>query len=574
MRLTALILLAGAGLLPRPSLAAPSPVRAGEAVYYPEDPAPDDLPFLHLRRGALVESVAFSCAYLRAAPAEDCVVLTQLAGARAGGVAVYTRAGRVWLRSVADGTVVLTGLQPDDLNRPERILAAIGAVVPPVVPREPADTGESDASQLRRAAAAVSFFPSVLREVRLGRPGGDPAATPATTFVVLDWDQRHFLWNPATGVIEVPVPINPLTQAPYLCVAQPELPGSVLFAAEYSRRHPEERAEVLLDPQLCGHPLAWFARGAAVAAYTDRGRVGLHNGAENIPLPDATAADFADLPRLTARAFARYHQFLEDRGSRAGPVPAGLLGDTADLQRQRAHFRLQVANARPGRIRGGQSVLIIECGCLQCVYAPGRGAAYSGWLPPYQALLVDGIVFAGAYRRAHPGERTVVVAHPPTGRLTYPQGGINADVYYTRDGALWGHLGEDHAGEYPIAGSRAAEIGDRERLVELVAHNPARQARLAQTAAEAFAGDYRRPPAEFPAFDPRSFGTEAVLALLQAQGVPCRTVPERERAEDGRIREYPAAAVLFRWAGECFAYARQRVFRARACGYLPDPALD
>ena len=302
--------------------------------------------------------------------------------------------------------------------------------------------------------------------------------------------------------------------------------------------------------------------------------MGLHTGSENLPLPEATRADFGNLARLTALAFARYHHFLEERGDRPGAVPTGLIGDTAELQLRRAHFRLQVANARPGRVRPDESVLVLDCGCLQCAYAPGRGAAYSGWLPPYQALLVDGIIFAGEYRRAHPGEQTVVLAHPPSGRLTYPQGGINAHVFYTKEGNLWGHLGEDHAGEYAISGGRAAEIEDRQRLIDLSSRNPSLQEALGRATASLLAGPYHRSGADLTAFDSAPFGAEAVLAGLRAQGVPCRLVPERERAEDGQVTEYPASAVVFRWAGELFVYARQKVFRALARGYPPDLALD
>jgi hypothetical protein len=311
-----------------------------------------------------------------------------------------------------------------------------------------------------------------------------------------------------------------------------------------------------------------------VAAYTEGDRVGLHTGSGNLPLPEATRADFGDLAKLTAVALARYHRFLEERGDRPGPVPNGLIGDTRELQLERAHFRLQVANARPARTRRGENLLVIDCGCLQCAYAPGHGAAYSGWLPPYQALLVDGIVFAGEYLRSHPGEKAVVVAHPPAGRLTYPAGGINAHVFYTRAGVLWGHLAEDHIGEYRIEGERAAAIADRGRLVDLCSRNPSGEDALARATPVLLGDSYHQSVAGPPDFAAEAFGAQAVLAQLRAQGVPCRLAPERERAEDGRVIEYPAPAVVFRWAGEVFVYARQKVHRALARGYPPDLALD
>lgn len=570
------LLFAGALAAPLPPRPAPSPnpPASVQGAYSPDEPAADQLPFLNLRRGALIESIAFSAAYLRAAPGEDCIVLPSPAGRQIGGVAVYTREGRLFLRSVTYGVVPLAGLGAADINHLERILPAMASAVAHASRQAyPTDT-ESDEAQLQKAALAVSFFPSTLSEVRLAGPGRNPAADGTRTRVlVLDWNQRHYLWNPVTGVIDVPVPVDPLTQTPYLCVPQPELPGSMLFAAEYARLHPAEKAEVLVDPRMTGRPLTWLARGAAVAAYTAGGRVWLHNGAESLPLPGATRADFADLARLTARAMTQYHRLLEELGDPARRVPAGLIGDTAELQLQRAHFRLQVANARPGRIRDHSRVLVIDCGNLQCAYAPGHGAAYSGWLPPYQALLVDGIVFAAAWQRDHPAEQAVVLAHPPPGRLTYPQGGIDAHVFYTREGELWGHIGEDHVGEYPV-GAGAAAITDRPRLVGLCTRNPAMQDRLARAAADLFAGPYRRDAAGQPAFEEWPFTSATVAERLRGAGVPCRIVRERERTEDGRVTEYPGAAVVFRWAGESFVYARQKVFRARARGYDADPALD
>ncbi len=504
------LLLAGALSASPPSSPPPAPALPADvqAAAYPEEAGADRVPFLHLRRGALIESIAFSIAYLRAAPHEDCIVLPSPAGTQIGGVAVYTRRGGLFLRSVTYGAVPLPGLAAGDINHLEKILPAMRAAVAHAGRRPPSAAGEPDEAQLQKAAAAVGFFPSVLGEATLSSPDRDSTTGTRTRVLVLDWNQRHFLWNPATGVIEVPVPVDPLTRTPYLCVQQPELPGSVLFAAEYARLNPGEKAEVLIDPVMLAHPLTWLARGAVVAAYTAEGRVWLHTGTEDLPLPGAVRADFADLARLTATALARYHRFLDERGGRAGPIPAGLIGDTDELQLRRAHFRLQVANARPGRIRDHSSVLVIDCGSLQCAYAPGHGAAYSGWLPPYPALLVDGIAFAAAWRRDHPAERIVVLAHPPPSRVTYPQGGVNAHVFYTRNGELWGHIGEDHVGEYRVAGAAAAAIADRLRLVGLCAGNPALRDRLARAAADLFAGDYRRAAAGQPAPAGPAFGAE------------------------------------------------------------------
>ncbi len=551
------------------------PLPCREEVANVDEPGAENIPFLHLRRGSLIESIAFSAAYLRGAPGEDCIVLISPEGTRIGGVAVYTKADRLFLRSAAYGVLPLPGLTAADINRTEKIHAAMAAAMR-TVPRLAYSTEvDSDEAQLAKAALAVDFFPSAISEVAL-RPTGTAPSIPErkTRVLVIDWNGKHYLWSPTTGVIDVPVPLDPLTKTAFLCVQQPELPESVLFAAEFARLHPEERAETLLDPALCSHPLTWFARGAAVAAYTEGDAVRLHTPFGNIALPGATRADFSRLPILTAKAFERYHDYLNTHGSASGEQPEGLPGDTDDLQVKRAHFRLQVANARPGRINGNRSVLIIRCGNLQCVYAPGHGAAYSGWLPPYQALLVDGIVFAGSYLKSHPGERACVIAHPPPGRLTYPQGGINAHTFYTRGSALWGHITQDHAGEYRVAGSAGSDIEDRGKLARLCADNPSMAATSARTTASILGSDYRRSVASMSPYDGREFTAIAVLAQLSDAGVPCRMVRERERMEDGRIVDFPSNAVAFQWGGAWFVYARQKVFRARARGYPSDMTLD
>jgi hypothetical protein len=545
--------------------ATPTPVL--EAAAPPASLRAAAIPFLHLQRGSLIESVAFSVAYQRGAPGEDCIVLVRPSPRGPEAVAVFTEGAALWVRAPGLGQFRLPGLLAGDINHRERVGPAVSAGLA----RRP-DPGRPEAfapiaAQLDLAAAAVDFFPSALSDVDVSIAAADGTHRRQKLRVLaLDWDQRHFLWNPAVGTIEVPVPVDPVTRTPALCARRAEFPASVLFVREYLRQHPGERAQVLLDPILAEHPHRWFSRGVAVAAYTVGGRVWLHVPGGDVALETAAPADLADPGALARPGIRRYQELLRDPRA-AAAAPNGLIGDTDELQRRRVHFRLQAANARPGRARGGPELLIIACGDRQYVYAPGHGAAYSGWLPPYRPLLLDGVLFAAREARQHPDERYAVLVHPPAGRLTYPPGGVNAHVFYTRRGRLWGHITEDHVGEYRVADAGAADLGDLRRLRQLCAENPAMAAAQARAVADILGADYERPGRDLPPFDARPFEPSVVLAELQAAGLTVRPVSERERADDGAIREFPSVVPAFRWAGSWYVYVDQKVFRARARGY-------
>ncbi len=554
-----------------PASATPANVR--EAAAAPDSARAEAIPFLHLRRGSLIESVAFSIAYQRAAPGEDCILLVNVGPNGPEAVAVYTRGAELWVRAPAMGQFLLPGLVAGDINHRARVRPAVAAVLANHPRPGHPESFAPDAAQLDQAAAAVDFFPSALSDVDVSIAAADGTRRrQRLRLLVLDWNQRHFLWHPALGTFEVPVPQDPVTLAPALCARRAELPASVLFVREYLRQHPAEKAQVLLDENLTEHPLKWFARGAAVAAYTAHGRVWLHAPGADIALATAAPADFAEPAALARQGIQRYHALLRDPGPTVAASPTGLVGDTDELQRRRVHFRLQVANARPGRARGGPELLIISCGALQYVYAPGHGAAYSGWLPPYRPLLLDGILFAAHEARLHPAERYTVLVHPPTSRLTYPPGGVNAHVFYASGGHLWGHITEDHVGEYRVADATAAEVGDVRRLQALCSENPAMAAAQSRAATEALGPVYRRPARDLPPFDAGAFDPSVVLAELRAAGLPVQPVAERERADDGTIREFPSVVPAFRWAGTWYVYVDQKVFRARARGYDLDEA--
>ena len=94
---------------------------------------------------------------------------------------------------------------------------------------------------------------------------GTGAQTIIEDGVVFDWDGVHYFYNDHAGTLAMPIPRNPVTDAPYLVIRNGDLLESLYFLGTYGRQHPEESAALL--PPLRGAP--------AAAAYTRSGRLWL-----------------------------------------------------------------------------------------------------------------------------------------------------------------------------------------------------------------------------------------------------------------------------------------------------------
>ncbi|HVW20417.1 MAG TPA: hypothetical protein VHC86_04315 [Opitutaceae bacterium] len=539
-----------------------------------DEPGADQIPPLRLARGSLVDAVAFSAAYLRAAPDEDCVVLTRRRGRELLGTAVYTRGPELRARGASGQPLRLPGLAAADINRPDRMRPALAQLDAELAAGAAGADGAEDA-QLERAASALAFFPCAAGEVVLPEERADGSIAMARRrMLALDWGGKHLLWSPATGAIAFEPPLDPLTGTPYLCAEFPELLESVRFVAEYRRAHPGERAELLVSAAAYAHSHGLARAGVALAAYSAGPGVWLHTLLGAVPLPRARPEEIDPGPAFAERAFAAAARWRAGHPAQRALAPPRLPGDTPGLQLRRALLQLQTTEAREVAVRGLPR-LIVEWDSRQYVYAnngSGRGAGYVGWNPRYLPLLLDGLLFAADYARRFPGEKAVVVAHPPQGRISYPAGKVNAHVYYTKGAELWGHAAENHAGEYRVAGAGAADLGRPGRIEALCRSDPGFDRMLRDFNARFLAGDYLRPIGNVPAFDPAPFSPATLRARLAAAGVACALAPHRERSEDGQIREFPDEALLFRWSGALFAYAREKVYRARSLGY-PETAL-
>ena len=65
------------------------------------------------------------------------------------------------------------------------------------------------------------------------------------TALVFDWDGVHYVYRPYHGTVGHPIPLNPVTGLPYLCVKDGGLIESIYFSATYLKSHPAEKAVVV-----------------------------------------------------------------------------------------------------------------------------------------------------------------------------------------------------------------------------------------------------------------------------------------------------------------------------------------
>jgi len=160
--------------------------------------------------------------------------------------------------------------------------------------------------------------------------------------VVFDWEGQHYMYNPDLGTYALPLPTNPLTRQPYLCIKNGDLFESINFCATYPKVHPGEKAALLAPP---GGPYA--------AAYTQGGTLHLFSpflGRTLIPEDlHIQVEDTASLARLHALLVGRERQQRAARGQTTNPnsIPGGLPGDDADMQMRRAYLALTAAGVFP-----------------------------------------------------------------------------------------------------------------------------------------------------------------------------------------------------------------------------------
>jgi hypothetical protein len=149
--------------------------------------------------------------------------------------------------------------------------------------------------------------------------------------LVFDWDGVHYVYRPYHGTIGHPIPLNPVTGLPYLCVKDGGLIESIYFSATYLKSHPAEKAVVVQSDN-------------PSAAYTVNGKLCLFSPSLNqfVLLKSSGPEAIGDQTLLNS-SIARAKAFLAARPApaaaagprRSGRLPDQLLGDTPDSQMRR-----------------------------------------------------------------------------------------------------------------------------------------------------------------------------------------------------------------------------------------------
>jgi hypothetical protein len=556
-------------------------------------PRPDPAShFLRLRNGSLVESIYFRNAWLKEHPNEDAIVVPEETRSdgqtHVSAICAYTDRGAVFAHSGESGTVALPGAQPDLLNQPTGVLSAYHHLLALLPAPSPVATGD-EAAQVRRAYAAlhdpdimgdfpVAISPLVSRVIAAdGTPGSQ-----AVDWLIFDWNGGHYGYHPGVGTIRQAVPIDPVTERPFLCVALGDLVEGVVFCAEFRKIHPGEKAVLLFVPDHATQ--GENTGGTAVAAFTRHGSLLFHSlFFGDIPLAENgrpfTAADLADPPRLY-RAYKSYlwGRFVAACAARRLPVPESreihhggreivellgtreprqLAGDTPELQIRRVFQRAQAlglssevaTEADPDDPAARQPCLVLCWNISEYIYAPSRGSHFGvetdATVLPNR--LIDGMVFSSRYRRDHPGETALAIPYRESGG-----GKWKAVTVYSKDGAVWLHNPE--TGESALPGYAPRDLAnpvkfksirtDGNRLIKADAIR-----RIKEKSARLNLLPLNR-TADASGLEPA-----AVQAQLQAAGISCRLWGStRERDPAGHSREYPAPSLSFEWWGVTYTY--------------------
>jgi hypothetical protein len=161
----------------------------------------------------------------------------------------------------------------------------------------------------------------------------------STPALVFDWDGVHYVYRPYRGTIGHPIPLNPVTGLPYLCVKDGGLIESIYFSATYLKGHPAEKAVVVPSD-------------TPAAAYTVNGKLCLFSPSLNEFVllkasgPEAIGDQtvlHSSIARAKAVLAARPAPAATTRPARPGRLPDRLLGDTADSQMRRIFVAFQQA---------------------------------------------------------------------------------------------------------------------------------------------------------------------------------------------------------------------------------------
>jgi hypothetical protein len=560
-------------------------------------PRPDpERDLLRLQNGSLVECIRFRSAWLKEHPNEDAIIVpeetTREGQIHVTAICAYTERGAVLVHRADYGTTAMPGARSDLLNQGQpAFLAAYHRLVSesPVPTADDSTKIGDDDAQIARAYAALDDpavmgpFPVAIAKLPSGISGPEGTAPSKNAdWLIFDWNGGHYRYRPEAGVIRQPVPIDPLTRRPYLCVALGDLVESIIFCAEYRRTHPEEKAILLFVPHHANR--GENTGGTAAAAFTKKGSLYFHSVFfGDIALSENgrvfTPQDLADPLRLH-RAYESYlwsrfvsacrakdlavpdrwtihrggREFAELLGTHA---PQELAGDNPELQIRRAFQRAQAlglssevgSQAPPEAPATPEPCLVLCWNVSEYVYAPARGGHYGvetdATVLPNR--LIDGILFAHRYRREHPGQPALAIPYRESGG-----GKWKAVTVYARNDQVWLHNPE--TGETPFPAYAPGDLENPEKFKSIRIEGNRLIKAEAIRGLEAKSAKLNALPLKRVA-DTRALEPAAVSVQLAAAGIPCRLLATtRERDVAGNLRDYPSPSLTFTWWGVTYTY--------------------
>jgi hypothetical protein len=168
--------------------------------------------------------------------------------------------------------------------------------------------------------------------------------------IVFDWDGVHYIYRPHGGTMGHPIPSNPVTGLPYLCVKDSGLIESIYFTATYLKSHPGEKAVVVANDE-------------PAAAFTVNGKLYLFSPSLNhfALLAKGNPSSIDDQNALktslaTVKTVLATLSIPATANGRSHPkhVPEELPGDTADSQMRRIFVAFQYAGI-PVHLKSGDT---------------------------------------------------------------------------------------------------------------------------------------------------------------------------------------------------------------------------
>lgn len=353
--------------------------------------------------GSLVDALFFKHSWAQAFPGESCVILRQDGGKEAKGpiadaVAVYSKGGRLYVRSLSCGTLSLPGTAPSSLVDSSELRQSVEKTLKSAV-RRPFSSEEPPLEQMLVALArmhsrpAGKTFPVGLGRIRVVVRRGEEQAREEREYLIIDYDNLHYAYRPgAGGTWATPLPRDNTLGYPLPCVRGGDLIDAVLYLQALRKKEPAMKARLgglgtAERPATKGLACVLMQQGRELWVHQ------LYLG--DVSLANVSGDDFENESLLCQKLVALYtNGYRRVSSSRTetqvrslslqyddmmdafsvGNLMA-LPGDTDSLQLSRATETLRNAGVEILPSRGDDKLRFAFDG-LKFVYSPSKGASF------------------------------------------------------------------------------------------------------------------------------------------------------------------------------------------------------